>query len=56
MDKSKILVIIGLLLLLVALAVRINLFPIMIASDTVKGSSLIILANTAFILALLTKK
>jgi hypothetical protein len=49
-------VIVGFLLILAALILRISQIPIIISAKALKASSLLILANTSFILALLFKK
>lgn len=53
---SKLFLVIGCLLMLVAGAVRITPFPILISGKVVQSINLVILANTAFILAILFKK
>jgi hypothetical protein len=55
-DKSKVFLILGCFLLIIAAALRITQFPIIISTTALKASSLLHLANTAFILAVLFKK
>lgn len=53
---SRALVIIGLVLILLAVILRVTSIPLMISARAIKPSSFLILANTAFLLALITKK
>ncbi len=53
---SGILVLLGFVFLIVAIVVRVAWFPIVITGQPIKASSLLILANTAFILSLVFKK
>ena len=53
---SKLFIVIGCLLILAAVVLRITWFPIIVATRPIRSISLVILANTAFLLALLFKK
>jgi len=53
---SGILVLLGFVILIVAVVVRVAWFPIGISGQPIKASSLLILANMAFILSLVFKK
>jgi hypothetical protein len=53
---SKLFTIIGCLLILAAVVLRIALVPIIISERPIQTISLLILANTAFLIALLFKK
>ncbi|MCD6080245.1 MAG: hypothetical protein J7J54_02190 [Candidatus Omnitrophica bacterium] len=53
---SGILVLLGFVILIVAVVVRVAWFPIVISGQPIKASSLLILANMAFILSLVFKK
>jgi hypothetical protein len=53
---SKLLVVVGCLLILLAVALRVTLVPVMVGAKTIKHSSVLILANTALLLALVLKK
>jgi hypothetical protein len=55
-DKTKFFLILGCLLLVVAAVLRITQFPVIVSTTALKPSSLLQLANTAFILAVLFKK
>ena len=55
-NLTKMFVAIGCLLLLVAVVLRFAIYPIIIATRPIKPSSLLILANTAFILGVFFKK
>ena len=52
----KLFTVIGCLLLLAAVVLRITWFQIVIAGKPIQAISLVILANTSFLLALLFKK
>jgi hypothetical protein len=53
---SGIMVLLGFVFLIVAVFVRVAWFPLVISGQPIRASSLLILANTSFILALLFKK
>ncbi len=53
---SKLLVVIGCLLILLAVALRVTMVPMVVAAKAIKPSSALILANTALLLALVLKK
>lgn len=53
---SVILVLLGFVFLIAAIVVRVTWLPIVISGHPIKASSLLILANTAFILSLVFKK
>ncbi|MCM8758143.1 MAG: hypothetical protein NC900_05355 [Candidatus Omnitrophica bacterium] len=53
---SKILVILGFFLIIWALVLRVGLIPFLISTKPIKPSSLLILANSCFILAVFFKK
>lgn len=53
---SGVLVLLGFVFLIVAVFVRVAWVPLVISGQPIKASSLLILANTSFILALLFKK
>ena len=55
-NLTKLFIILGCVLMLVAIFIRVTWLPYMLASRTVKPSSFLILANTALKLALLSKK
>ena len=55
-NLSKLLVVTGCLLILVAVISRVTWFPIIIAARPIKSISFVILANASFLLALLFKK
>ena len=53
---SKVFLVVGCLLMLLAVVSRVTVFQIMITKQQVQYTSFLILSNTAFILALLFKK
>ena len=53
---SKLLIGIGCLLILAAVVLRLTWFPIVVATRPIQSISLVILANTTFLLAILFKK
>jgi hypothetical protein len=55
-NLSKLLVVLGCLLLFAGIVVRITWLPIMVTGSPIQSISLVILANTSFILACLFKK
>ena len=55
-NMSKIFIILGCILILVAVILRTTMCPIIITARPIKPSSFIILANTAFLLAILFRK
>lgn len=55
-NLSKWLVVIGCALLLLAVVSRLTWIPIIVSGKAIKYISLIVLANTCFLLAVLSKK
>jgi len=55
-NLSNFFIVLGCLLILVALILRLTGFSFMVTMKAIKPSSLLILANTSFILAILFKK
>jgi len=55
-NATKLFIVIGCLFLLLAVFLRLTWFPIVIAASPLKSGSFLILANTAFLVALLCKK
>ena len=55
-DKSKVFLILGCVLLVIAAALRIMQYPFFISNTALKPGNVLHLANTAFILAVLFKK
>ncbi|MBL7081780.1 MAG: hypothetical protein ISS44_04365 [Candidatus Omnitrophica bacterium] len=55
-NTSKLFIAIGCLLILAGIALRVSLLPIVITGRTIRPISLVILANTSFLLAILFKR
>jgi hypothetical protein len=55
-NLTKLFLTVGCVLLLVAMVLRITWFPIIVSARPIHYASLLILANTSFILACLFKK
>lgn len=55
-NTTKLFIVIGCLLILIALVLKIAGLPLVIAARPIRPISLVILANTSFLLALLSKK
>ena len=55
-NMSKVFIALGCLLILAAVVLRLTWFPIVVTTRPIQSISLVILANTAFLLALLFKK
>jgi hypothetical protein len=55
-NLNKLLIVVGIILILAAIVVRVGMIPIIVSGRSIKPSSMLIVANTAFLLALLTKK
>jgi hypothetical protein len=52
----KLFVLVGILLIVLACIMRLTWLPIVISGKPIKASSLLILANTSFLFALLSRK
>jgi hypothetical protein len=55
-NLNKLLIVVGIILILAAIVVRVGMIPIIVSGSMIKPSSMLIVANTAFLLALLTRK
>lgn len=53
---AKLFVLVGILLIVLACVMRLAWLPIVIAGKPIKASSILILANTSFLFALLSRK
>ena len=55
-NLTKLLIAVGIILILSAVVLRVTMIPIIVSGMKIKPSSMLIVANTAFLLALLTRK
>ena len=55
-NLGKLLIAAGIILFLIAVIVRVGRIPVIVSGKSIKASSMLIVANTAFLLALLTRK
>ena len=55
-NLGKLLIVVGVVVILAAIIVRVGRIPVIVSGKSIKASSMLIVANTAFLLALLIKK